>query len=101
MGVAVKEIGSGKSEIGNRKWEATEGSPAPTKEVGMGNRKSKVGSGRRESRLYGLKPLRRAKARTDEGGREWMSSLILSDERFLKFRKQFSGLRAVQLHVRG
>ena len=47
MGVAVKEIGSGKSEIGNRKWEATEGSPAPTKEVGMGNRKSEIESGKR------------------------------------------------------
>ena len=75
MGVAVKEIGSGKSEIGNRKWEATEGSPAPTKEVGMGNRKSKVGSGRRESRRRRPKPLWRAKARTDVGGGDRKSEI--------------------------
>ncbi|MCB0594684.1 MAG: DNA polymerase III subunit gamma/tau [Lewinellaceae bacterium] len=43
-------------ETGSRKLEATVGSPAPRKEVGVGSRKSEVGSDRREPR-------------TDEGGR--------------------------------
>ena len=36
----------------------------------VGSRKSEVGSGRRESRRRGPKPLWRAKSRTDEGGRD-------------------------------